>query len=135
MFRLSLLLILSLASFNGLAQSGCYVGNSLTGARMYFVKHPTLGGNNYTSAPPNNNYIVLGTGTFNCTNNPTATFATNVGAAGASCSVYSESPQILIGTGTVRTFTVYQCPIDDYLMWLVPLVGGLGFVFFRRLAV
>jgi hypothetical protein len=129
-------LLISFASLNCLAQSGCYVGTVATGYRLYFVKHPTLGGNNYTSQPANNNYIVLGTGTYNCANFPNSTFATNIGAAGVSCSVYSESPQVLIGNGTVRTYRVYMCPLDGSITWLcLFLISGVGIFIIQKKAI
>ncbi|SER31988.1 hypothetical protein [Pedobacter rhizosphaerae] len=128
-----LLLLFLFTSYNSFAQSGCYVGATATGYRLYFVKHPTLGGNNYTSQPANNNYIVLGTGSYNCTNFPNSTFATSIGAAGVACSVYSESPQVFIGNGTVRTYRVYMCPLDGSITWLsLLIIASVGIIIIQK---
>ena len=114
----------------------CYVGSNLTGARVYFIKHPTRSGNAFTSVPPDNNYAVFNTGTFNCTNNPDGVFASNISNSGTSCNVYGTNRfgnEILIGSGVlVNSYTIYRCPLDEFIWTLFGFIGIISYIKVRK---
>ncbi|MFC3363610.1 hypothetical protein ACFOG5_10560 [Pedobacter fastidiosus] len=113
------------------AQNGCYI-NDGNGSRVFFVAHPDGNALHFTSTGSGTNYIVLNTGTYNCTNYSTSTFATNIGALGAACEVQQNSGLLTYTGNLITSFQVYQCPIDEYIWILVAVFSILGYLLLRK---
>lgn len=112
------------------AQNGCYITDA-NGARVFFIAHPDGNALHFSSTGSNTNYIVLNTGSYNCTNYNGSTFATNTGALGPSCEVRDGSSLTFTGN-LITSYQTYQCSIDDYLWVLIALLSGLAFPFIKK---
>ena len=108
-----LFVILCCSSSKVLAQqyTGC-----LYGGYIYYTPQGTSGGvPNYRKAPPGSRVL---TGAAFCVVN-----------IGGSCRIDKKASQ----TGSLRTFYLVQCPIDDYVPLIILLVGGFAFYTIRGL--
>lgn len=82
---------------------------------IYYTPDGTSGGfPNFRKAPPGSRVL---TGSAFCVVN-----------IGGSCRVDKKVNQ----TGSLRTFYLVQCPIDDYVPLIILLVGGFAFFTVRR---
>ena len=107
---LILTVVLAFSGNKSLAQTqytGCLYNNIL-----YYVPNGTSGGfPNYNTNP-----------------NINLSSAFCVESIGGTCRVNKKKNQ----QGTLYTFYLVECPIDDYVLLMICTIGGLGFFMIRR---
>lgn len=107
--------ILVLGSAKVMAQQ--YTGCLLPNGKIHYQENGVHGGKtNYNSNP---NVLV------------STVFCVTVVATNPNCRVNKKSNAA--NQGTKRKFYLVQCPIDDYVPFIILAIGGLGFMSIRKL--
>ncbi len=110
--------------------TGCYTQNFDNAVHTRTNNSIGVYANNTGKVPLSPNY---------CSWTPTTTGTTCRVCPGfvqtdGSCRIMNDNTSALVGTvpGFLGTFTMVLCPLDDYIILLILLIGGIGFSSLRN---